>query len=103
MRGRGLRQRGANRDRRVYASRPMVGPDSNPRAPGLRLLALSAIALFLELTVIRWAPSAAPIVAYYANLMLISSFLGLGVGAMLATSRRRFLGWFAPLLLVDVA
>ena len=36
-------------------------------------------ALFLELMLIRWAPAAIRLVAYYANLMLISSFLGLGL------------------------
>lgn len=49
-----------------------------------RLFALSFAALFLELMVIRWVPAVVRMVAYYANLMLISSFLGLGLGAMIA-------------------
>lgn len=46
------------------------------------LFLLSFIALFLEMMLIRWVPSVYRLVAYYANLMLISSFLGLGMGAL---------------------
>lgn len=53
--------------------------DINPR---YRLLGLSFLALFLELMLIRWVPSSVRLVAYFANLMLISSFLGLGLGAL---------------------
>lgn len=67
---------------------------------GIRLLALSFTALFLELMVIRWVPSQVRLVAYYANLMLVSSFLGLGVGAMLASRSRQLFRYFAPLLAV---
>src|SRR3954466_670650 len=58
---------------------------------GWHLYALSFAALFLELMLIRWVPAVVRLVAYYANLMLISSFLGLGIGAMLARWRfKRF-------------
>jgi hypothetical protein len=70
---------------------------------GLQLFVLSFVALFLELTVIRWAPSVVRLVAYYANLMLISSFLGLGMGAMLGQSRKSLFAWFPSLLAVGVA
>jgi hypothetical protein len=49
------------------------------RRRGLELFCLSFLALFLELMVIRWSPAVVRLIAYYANLMLISSFLGLGV------------------------
>jgi hypothetical protein len=68
------------------------------RRAGLQLFAYSFIALFLELMIIRWAPSVVRLVAYYANLLLISSFLGLGIGAMIA-KRRASLFAFTPLLL----
>ncbi|HEY9507438.1 MAG TPA: hypothetical protein VIQ27_15820 [Gemmatimonadales bacterium] len=72
--------------------------------PHLRLFALSFLALFLELTIIRWVPGSIRLVAYYANLMLISSFLGLGLGSMLAERRARGLArWFPVLLATDVA
>lgn len=70
--------------------------------PGLELFLASFISLFLELLLIRWVPSLIQIVAYYGNLMLISSFLGLGCGMLLA---RRGLGlhkWFALFLLLLV-
>ena len=41
---------------------------------GLELFCLSFLALFLELMVIRWAPAVVRLIAYYANLILISSF-----------------------------
>ena len=75
----------------------MIPATPTSRAAGWRLFALSFTALFLELMVIRWVPSEVRLVAYYANLLLISSFLGLGVGALVGTR-----GWglfrFFPLL-----
>ena len=73
------------------------------RRIGIELFALSFAALFLELMMIRWSPSVVRLVAYYGNLMLISSFLGLGVGAMAARSRKTLLGWFGVLLAGEVA
>jgi predicted membrane-bound spermidine synthase len=70
--------------------------------PHLRLFALSFLSLFLELTIIRWVPGSVRLVAYYANLMLISSFLGIGLGAMLAERGRRLVRWFPALLATDV-
>jgi hypothetical protein len=66
------------------------------------MFALSFTALFLEMMVIRWVPSVVHLVAYYANLMLLSSFLGLGAGAMAAGRRWNLLGWFPAFLAVDV-
>lgn len=66
--------------------------------PKWQMFILSFTALFLELMVIRWVPSVVRLVAYYANLMLLSSFLGLGVGAMAAGRKWRLFSWF-PLLL----
>ena len=68
------------------------------RGAGGRLFALSFIALFLELMVIRWVPSEVRLVAYYANLMLLSSFLGLGVGAILSGRDGNLFRWM-PLAL----
>jgi len=47
---------------------------------------------------IRWATSVVRLVAYYANLPLISSFLGLGVGAMLARKRKSMFEYLPFLL-----
>src|SRR4051812_12153468 len=70
--------------------------------PAIELFTLSFTALFLELMVIRWAPSVVRLVSYYGNLMLISSFLGLGIGAMVAGKRARLLNLFGMLLLAEV-
>ena len=70
------------------------------RHTGLRLFALSLLALFLELLMIRWTPTQIRLIAYYANLMLISSFLGLGLGAMLARRRWGLGRFFLPVMLV---
>lgn len=72
--------------------------DPIERLAGPRLFAVSFIALFLELIVIRWVPSVIQVVAYFANLMLLSSFLGLGMGALISTRGFRLFRWF-PLAL----
>jgi hypothetical protein len=66
------------------------------------MFALSFTALFLEMMVIRWVPSVVHLVAYYANLMLLSSFLGLGAGAMAAGRRWNLFGWFPLFLACDI-
>jgi predicted membrane-bound spermidine synthase len=75
---------------------------STGQSAGLRLFSLSFLSLFLELMVIRWVPGSIRLVAYYANLMLISSFLGIGLGAMLAERRVNLIRWFPSLLAADV-
>src|ERR1043165_1187579 len=67
-----------------------------------RLFGLSFVSLFLELMVIRWVPGSIRLVAYYVNLMLISSFLGIGLGAMLAERQANLIRWFPALLATDV-
>jgi hypothetical protein len=66
------------------------------------MFALSFTALFLEMMVIRWVPSVVHLVAYYANLMLLSSFLGLGAGAMASGRKWNLFGWFPVFLALDI-
>ena len=66
------------------------------------MFALSFTALFLELMVIRWVPSVVHLIAFYANLMLLSSFLGLGVGAVVGEAKRLLLGLFPSFLALDI-
>ncbi len=66
------------------------------------MFALSFTALFLEMMVIRWVPSVMHLVAYYANLMLLSSFLGLGAGALASGRRWNLFGWFPAFLACDI-
>lgn len=70
--------------------------------PGIGLFLASFLALFLELLLIRWVPSHIRIVAYYSNLMLLSAFLGLGCGMLLAPRGLNLQRFFAPLLLLLV-
>ena len=72
----------------------MSGPNSESLRQKLEMFALSFTALFLEMMVIRWVPSVVHLVAYYANLMLLSSFLGLGAGAICASRKWKLFGWF---------
>ena len=67
-----------------------------------RMFTLSFTALFLELMVIRWVPSVVPFIAYYANLMLLSSFLGLGAGAMAAEKKWRLFERFPVFLACEI-
>jgi hypothetical protein len=44
------------------------------------LFIASAVGLFVELALIRWIPNTVHVVGFFANLVLIASFLGLGIG-----------------------
>src|SRR3954469_3073712 len=78
-------------------------PDSSLRPLKWQMFALSFTALFLEMMVIRWVPSVGPLIAYYSNLMLLSSFLGLGAGALSSPARTNLFRWFPIFLACDVA
>ena len=80
----------------------MNGPGAGETRLKLEMFALSFTALFLEMMVIRWVPSVVHLVAYYANLMLLSSFLGLGAGAICAGRKWRLFGWFPVFLALDI-
>lgn len=80
-----------------------MSEDSKPTVPGgWQMFALSFTALFLEMLVIRWVPSVVHLVAYYANLMLLSSFLGLAAGALAAGRRWDLFGFFPVFLALDI-
>src|SRR5687768_11139879 len=69
-----------------------------------RLFVSSFLVLFLEIALIRWMPAYVRLLAYFSNFILLASFLGIGIGCLLASSRRRFIDWFpATLLAVIVA
>jgi hypothetical protein len=67
------------------------------------MFALSFMALFLEMMVIRWVPSVVHLVAYYANLMLLSSFLGMGIGALASDRKWDLFRWFPAALGCEIA
>jgi spermine/spermidine synthase len=65
------------------------------------LFVASFLVLFLETAVIRWMPAYVRLLAYFSNFILLASFLGIGIGCLLATRRRQLIAWF-PMVLVGV-
>jgi hypothetical protein len=70
---------------------PMLPPDPAPRrstdAAARRLVLVSAAALLLELALIRYVNSTVQVMAYFTNFLLLSAFLGLGLGSLLPKRR----------------
>ncbi|HYN90165.1 MAG TPA: hypothetical protein VER55_16640, partial [Ardenticatenaceae bacterium] len=58
----------------------------------------SFLVLFLEVALIRWMPAYIRLLAYFSNFILLASFLGIGVGCLLASSRVRLFRWFPALI-----
>jgi SAM-dependent methyltransferase len=71
-------------------------------SPRGRLFLLSAIALFVELALIRWLGSEVRIFAYFKNLILIACFLGFGAGFYRSRHAAR-LGFSLAALLAVIA
>jgi spermidine synthase len=67
-----------------------------------RLILISFLSLYLELTFIRWAPMQVRLLAYFSNYVLIAALLGLGLGMMLADKPRRLIVYFPAALTVMV-
>src|SRR3982751_447480 len=69
------------------------------------LFIASFLVLFLETAVIRWMPAYVRLLAYFSNFILLASFLGIGIGCLLAPRRpqrrRQLIAWF-PLALAGV-
>ena len=62
----------------------------------------SAIALFMELLMVRWISSEIPVFAYFKNFVLIACFLGFGLGCCLCSRRVRPMSWFLPLTVITL-
>lgn len=60
----------------------------------LELFCASFIVLFQELVLIRWLPGQVRVLAYFPNLILLSAFLGLGIGCLRAG--KKSLLWLYP-------
>jgi predicted membrane-bound spermidine synthase len=67
-----------------------------------RTFLASFLVLFLEIALIRWMPAQIRLLAYFSNFILLASFLGIGIGCLLAPSRRRLFTWFPALTAVVV-
>ena len=73
----------------------------NIRLISFEIVLVSFVVLFQELALIRWVPSQVRVVAYFPNVVLMSAFLGLGVGCLLA--RRDLPSWSWPLSMILLA
>src|ERR1700694_2848546 len=75
-------------------------PVEQVSAPGIaselsrwRLVGLSMLMFFIELALIRWTAANNVHLAYITNFVLLASFLGIGVGFLLAGSSRELFRW----------
>jgi len=67
------------------------------------LFVSSFLVLFLEVALIRWMPAYVRLLSYFSNFILLASFLGIGIGCLLATRRRNLFALFPLLQLAVVA
>ena len=69
---------------------------------GARLFLVSFLVLFFELLCIRWIPSYIRYLSYFSNFVLLSCFLGMSIGLLLARRKADFLSLFPPVLLLFI-
>jgi len=69
----------------------------------LRIFLSSFLVLFLEVALIRYLPAQIRLLSYFSNFILLASFLGIGIGALLGRTRRSLFLWYPVLLLAVVA
>ena len=68
-----------------------------------RTFLASFLVLFLEIALIRWMPAYIRLLSYFSNFILLASFLGIGLGCLLAPSRARLFRWFPLLQAIVIA
>src|SRR4026208_1690385 len=59
-----------------------------------RTFLASFLVLFLEIALIRWMPAYIRLLSYFSNFILLASFLGIGLGCLLAPVRAGLFSWF---------
>ncbi len=67
-------------------------------SPKLKLFAWSFLMLFVELALIRWAGENVLYLSFFANFVLLGSFLGIGIGFLRASRGRPIYRWTPALL-----
>ncbi|MFZ5800162.1 MAG: spermidine synthase [Candidatus Omnitrophota bacterium] len=77
--------------------------DKEKTAKFVELFLISLLALYFEILFIRWIPSNIQILAYFANIILISAFLGLGIGCLLTSLEFDLMSFFPFLIFNMVA
>ena len=68
-----------------------------------RTFLASFLVLFLEIALIRWMPAYIRLLSYFSNFILLASFLGIGLGCLLAPARPRLFKWFPLVQAVVIA
>ncbi len=61
--------------------------------PGLQMALCTFAILVIELALIRWVGTQIRVAAYFANLVLIAAFLGMGLGVALGRRKPQLFGW----------
>jgi SAM-dependent methyltransferase len=67
-------------------------------SPRVRVILSSFLVLLLEVALIRWMPAHIRLLSYFSNFILLASFLGIGVGCLLAPRRVGLFAWFPAIL-----
>jgi hypothetical protein len=91
----------------IRTTRPEVESTSREEAPSRRdvvrrLVLGSFLMLFVELALIRWLGSNIAHLSYFSNFVLLGSFLGIGIGFLLARGERSVVR-LSPILLAFLA
>src|SRR5882757_1539674 len=68
----------------------------------IRLVQASALMLFLELSLIRWAGAYVLHLSYFSNFVLLGSFLGIGLGFLRASADRTPAPYYSPMVLLGL-
>ncbi|HEY3086845.1 MAG TPA: hypothetical protein VGJ59_02130 [Jatrophihabitantaceae bacterium] len=68
----------------------------------VRLVLASALMLFLELALIRWAGANVLHLSYFSNVVLLGSFLGIGLGFLRAPGDRVPAPYYSPMILLGL-
>ncbi len=86
------------------SQRLLIPPVQFLAGSSVRLFLTSTALLFVELLVIRWIPANVVYVGYFSNFLLMSSFLGIGLGILLGrATARSIVSPFSLLLFALVA
>src|SRR5207302_7358101 len=88
-------ERAAQRDQCRRGARDLLRDrlDLSRRTQVITLFLSSFLVLFLEIALIRWMPAYIRLLAYFSNFILLATFLGGGLGCVLARGRRLIV-WF---------
>src|SRR5215471_2940398 len=68
----------------------------------VRLVLASVLMLFLELALIRWTGANVLHLSYFSNIVLLGSFLGIGLGFLRAQADRVPAPYYSPMILLGL-